>query len=172
MLSLALALGRRRKAMWNLRVADIDRKRNEVRVNWEKGKPGRVFPVAPWAMNVAHEYVEKARPLLVKKDGEDNGWLFVGQRTERVCGEYLGRLLRSIQRFAAEENPDLVELPNKKLKTHSLRTTFATLLFFNGASIRSVNELLMHQNLATTAMYTPLGLDDVRQALRLSHPRA
>jgi len=46
------------------------------------------------------------------------------------------------------------------------------MLFLNGANIRCVNELLLHERLSTTAKYTPLDLDDIRRALKGAHPRA
>lgn len=170
LLSLALATGRRRTSITSLRVRDLDFERHEIRIEWEKGKAGRVLPCAKWAIEIAKDYVEQARPIL--QDGPDPGWLFSGQRTERVCGEYLGRMLRLVQSKTVEENPDLEELADKKLKTHSLRVTFATMMFLNGAGVRIVNELLLHSNLSTTARYTPLELDDLRRACRLAHPRA
>jgi len=172
MLALGFALGRRSKDVFNLRLQDIDEKRNEVRVDWEKGKPGRVYPVSKWAINACMDYVNEARPILASHFEDDEGWLFVGLRTQRVCVEHLGRLLQSLQQETAERNPDLTELAGKRLKTHSIRTTYATVLFLNGANLRVVNELLGHEKLSTTALYTPLGLDDVRRALRLGHPRA
>ncbi len=169
-LSLAIATGRRRQSMLDLRVKDLDFARNEVRVEWEKGRAGRVLPCASWAMAIAADYIKRARPLLLR--GPDTGWLFTGFRTARICGEYLGRMLRQVQARTVEENPDLEELASKKLSSHSLRVTFATMLLLNGAGIRIVNELLLHKQISTSAKYTPLELDDLRRACRLAHPRA
>lgn len=170
MLSLALATGRRRESLLSLRVKDLDFERKEVRIEWEKGRPGRVLPCAAWAMALALEYIKRARPAIAARP--DPGWLFAGVRTPRVCGEYLGRLLVQVQAKTVEANPDLEELAEKELSSHSLRVTFATLMFLNGAGIRVVNELLLHRQISTTARYTPLELDDLRRACRLAHPRA
>jgi len=171
LLCLAIATGRRRMTIVTLKVADLDFKRHEIRIDWEKGKPGRVLPCAGWALAVADEYVRKARPLLSNR-WPRAPWLFTGVRTKRICGAYLGRMLRDLRDCAVREHPDLEELRDKRLSTHSLRVTFATMLFLNGANIRCVNELLMHERLTTTARYTPLELDDVRRALKGAHPRA
>jgi site-specific recombinase XerD len=64
-----------------------------------------------------------------------------------------------------------LELPGKRITWHSLRVSFATLLFANGCDIRSVNELLLHRLLSTTAQYTPIPVDDLRQVCRMAHPR-
>ncbi len=172
MLCLGLATGRRCSSLRALRVKDLDPKRLEVRIDWEKGNPGRVLPVSQWAMDSAIGYVEKARPVLLAiQDREDHEWLFTGVRTERICKEYLSRLVQSLQPKVAEENPDLEGLEDKKLSSHSLRVTFATsLMFLNGAGIRVVNELLLHKQLSTSAKYTPIETDDLRIAMRNAIP--
>src|SRR5690606_18185319 len=104
---------------------------------------------------------------------DDHGWLFVGLRTDRPVKEYLTRLVQDLHPTVCEANDDLEELPTKLLTSHSLRVTFATsLMFLNGADIRTVNDLLLHKQLSTTAQYTPLELDDLRRAMRAAHPRA
>lgn len=168
---LAIATGRRRTTLVTLKVEDLDFKRSEIRIEWEKGKPGRVLPCAKWALTVAKEYIQKARALLLGRRHKAK-WLFAGLRTDRICGEYLGRFLQGLQQRTVDENPDLEELADKCLTAHSLRVTFATMLFLNGANIRCVNELLLHERLSTTAKYTPLNLDDIRRALKVAHPRA
>jgi integrase/recombinase XerD len=70
------------------------------------------------------------------------------------------------------ENPDLQELPGKHITWQSLRVSFATLLFANGCAIRSVNELMLHRSLSSTARYTPIPVEDLRQVCRTAHPRA
>jgi len=58
----------------------------------------------------------------------------------------------------------------KHISPHSLRHTFATILVKNGADIRSVQELLGHSSLATTQIYTHLGLDDLKDIHHKYHP--
>ncbi len=73
---------------------------------------------------------------------------------------------------AVRENRDLTDLPGKRVTWHSLRVSFAGLLFSNGCDIRSVSELLLHRLLSTTAAYTPIPVDDLRRVFRTAHPRA
>ncbi len=62
MLCLAIATGRRRRTLLSLKVSNLDFERDEVRVEREKGKFGRVLPCARWAMSATKAYLEKARP--------------------------------------------------------------------------------------------------------------
>jgi len=167
--SLAIATGRRHGGLSQLKVKDLDFVRDEIRVDHEKGKTGRVLPVARWAMITAKEYVEKARSRFATAELSD--LLFIGKRKPRVT-VHTNDVLKELQRQTVEENPDLPELATKELTTHGLRVTFAKLLFNGGCNLRSVNELMLHDRLSTTAYYTPLTLEELRRACRVSHPRA
>jgi len=169
-LSLAIACGRRRRSLLDLRTGDLNFERNEVRIEYEKGKPGRVLPVAQWAMSVTKKYVESARPIL--NFHFENDWLFVGERAPQMSETYFSRLIFSIHRETVRQNPDLTELASKHLTPHCLRVSFASLLFRGGCNIRTINELMDHENLTTTARYIPLQLDDLRSACRNAHPRS
>lgn len=169
-LSLALATGRRRSGLRDLRLANVDAERNELRIEREKGRTGRVLPVAPWAMAMATTYRTKARPILCWQRGND--WFFPGERTERLGKNTIHEVLRRAQAEAVEANPDLTELAAKHLSPHSLRVTFAHLIFQGGANIRTINELMLHQQLGTTGRYVPVPLDDLRRACATAHPRA
>ena len=170
LLSLAVACGRRRRALLHLRTSDLNFERNEIRIEHEKGKAGRVVPVAQWAMTVAKKYVESARPIL--NWYFENTWLFVGERSPQMSASMFSRLLHTIRRETVKHNPDLEELTRKHLTPHCLRVSFATLLFKGGCNIRSINELMDHENLTTTARYIPLQLEDLRRVCQNAHPRS
>lgn len=169
-ISLALATGRRCQGLCDLELGHLDAEENELRVEREKGKAGRVLPVAAWAVAVVMRYVREARPLLLKSRASDV--LLVSQRADRLCPRAFAFLLDEAIAATVARNPDLSELPGKRISTHSLRVTFAVTLFSNGCGIRSLNELMLHANLTTTAQYTPIPLDDLRRVLLQSHPRA
>lgn len=167
---LALATGRRRSGLIDFTVADVDCDQCEVRVEREKSQMGRVLPAASWAMDVVRLYVTTARPLLVRET--DVPWLFVDRHgTNQPTTTMLWFVLQNIIARTMAQNPDLDALPRKHITWHTFRVSFATLLFANGCDIRSINELMLHRLLSTTAQYTPLGLDDMRHVVRTSHPR-
>lgn len=166
---LAVATGRRHLGLRDMMVSDLNFERDEIRVPFEKGRTGRVLPVAHWAMVVAKEYVEQARPRFLFAG--ESSYLFINKRNG-MLSHHAGEPLEELHRQTIEENPDLTELPGKIITMHSLRVTFAKLLFNGGCNLRSVNELMLHNRLSTTAYYTPLKLEELRGACRLAHPRA
>ena len=132
---------------------------------------GRVLPVAAWAMEVVRWYLRDARPVLVR--GQDTPWLFVdGSGCNPIGVQVLAAGLKKLVAETIVANPDLEELREKSISFHSLRVSFATLLFQNGCDLRSVNELLLHKSLATSAKYTPIPIEDMRSIFRTAHPRA
>jgi site-specific recombinase XerD len=142
---LTLATGRRISGIAGMRVDQIDPDHNEVRIEREKGHMGRVLPVAGWAMEVVRWYIA-ARPVLIQNT--ISPWLFPnGTGIEPVHQNVLAAGLKALVKATIRENPDLVDLKGKHISWHSLRVSFATLLFQNGADIRSVNELLLHRSL-------------------------
>ena len=171
MLCLGLATGRRRSGIMSLRTEHLDLDRQELRVEREKGRTGRLLPVVRWACDVTRLYLIQARPVLVARI--NTPWLFPGRPASEPIGkDAIAAAFSDMLKRTVAQNPDLDELPSKMLTWHSLRVSFALLLFNNGCSIRSVNELLLHRLLSTTALYTPQTSDDLRQVLRTAHPRA
>jgi site-specific recombinase XerD len=170
LLSLALATGRRVHGLVGLRLDEVDLERNEIRVEREKGRTGRVLPVAAWAMATVRTYINDARPVTLK--GATSPWLFVSQSADVLCTRGVAFVLAAAVAETIQRNPDLTDLPAKRISTHSLRVSFATLLFQGGANIRSINELMLHASLTTTGRYTPIPLSDLRRVLLTAHPRA
>jgi site-specific recombinase XerD len=170
MLCLAISTGRRSSGVCEMLLTAIDPDRNEVRIEVEKGKPGRVLPIARGAMAEIVRYRDEARPVLLRD--RSSSFLFVGLQGERVSESSYFTLVQRIVAETVSRNQDLAELPGKHITTHSLRVSFATILHENGCSLRSLNELLLHEKLSTTAAYTPLSVADLRRVFLVSHPRA
>lgn len=172
LIALSLSTGRRCLGLVSLRLEDINLERSELRVAIEKGRMGRVLPVADWAVEAVRRYLDGPRQFLLGGDGQASPWLFVSQSDDRLCARGFAFALDVLVAETARRNPDLFDLPGKRISTHSLRVTFAKLMHDHGCSIRSLNELMLHRSLSTTAAYTPLSVEDLRTALLSVHPRA
>ena len=119
-ISLALATGRRCGGLLSLRVADIDVERAEVRVAKEKGKTGRVLPVAAWAMALVAHYIEQARPLIL--NGREAEALFPSIHSTAMQHSAFVYILEQAVAATLVRNPDLTGLAAKNISTHSLST--------------------------------------------------
>lgn len=169
LIALGLASGLRRKELCEMPLSALDVERNEIRIERHKGGVGRVLPIAGWAMSLIVAYRDAARTRLLRERTSD--FLFIGTRSLRIGHETLAHIVTRLQDATVAANPDLTELAQKHLTSHSLRVTYARLLFANGCPIRSINELLLHNKLSTTALYTPVTVDALRQELMRMHPR-
>lgn len=169
-ISLALATGRRRGGLVRIRLDDLNVDRCEVRVSREKGRVGRVLPVAAWTMRLITHYIAEARPLILR-DRESDA-LFPSIREAYMTSMAFHALLDQAVAATIQRHPDLHGLREKRISSHSLRVTFATVMFSNGCGIRSLNEMMLHTSLNTTALYTPIPLEDLRRVLIAHHPRA
>lgn len=168
--ALALATGRRCAGLLGLQVSDIDVARSEVRVAWEKGKTGRVLPVAAWAMALVAHYITAARPLIL--NGRESDALFPSIHSMAMRHGAFVYVLDQVVAETIKRNADLTGLAAKRISSHSLRVTFATIMFANNCKFRSLNELMLHAELSQTAQYTVISREELRRILNANHPRA
>jgi site-specific recombinase XerD len=131
------AAGLRVSEIVSLRVDDIDSGRMMIRINQGKGRKDRYVMLAERLLTVLREYWKEARP---------KGWLFPGMRE----GEHLHQ--RMVQR--ACKLTWKASGIRKKITPRILRHSFATHLMENDADLRTIQELLGHQSIYTTARYT------------------
>lgn len=126
-----------------------------------KGKKERIVPIGRLALNCIQDYL-KAKP---PRDGD------VGFKKPLYINRFAGRLTdRSIRRMILK----YVRRSNiqKDVSPHTLRHSFATHMLDRGADLRSVQELLGHENLSTTQIYTHVTTKRLKEAYDASHPRA
>jgi integrase/recombinase XerC len=161
-IELLYATGMRVGELCGLRLADIDIEACVIRVVG-KGNRERVVLAGQPAVRALSEYLERARPHLVRERAYDGDAVFLGKRGAPIDP-------RQVRRIVDRQAKVLVG--GDGLSPHMLRHTFATHLLANGADLRSVQELLGHKNIATTQIYTHVTRAEIRKAYDSSHPHA
>ena len=150
-LELLYSTGLRVSELSDIKIGDISDRRITVT---GKGQKGRTVYYGEFAQDALDKYLS-IRPSLLKKENHD--YLLVNQRG--------GKLSRS-SIFKMIEKKALSSGINHHLSPHTLRHTFATHLLANGADIKTVQELLGHENLGTTEIYTHLSNSYLQEEYR------
>ncbi len=147
-------------------LTDLDLRRGEVRV-MGKGRKERIGLLGRPARQALERYLADGRPVLRARmrraGGPEPATLFLNHR-----GDPLG--VRGL-RFRLDRLRRLAGLP-LGVSPHTLRHSFATHLLEGGADLRVVQELLGHESLATTQVYTHVSPARLRSAYDAAHPRA
>ncbi|MBA2701814.1 MAG: tyrosine-type recombinase/integrase [Chloroflexi bacterium] len=165
----AYAAGLRISELAAAELANLDLRRAELRV-LGKGRKERIGLLGRPAVAAQLAYLDGGRPILLERlpgsaadSGREPDQLFLNHR-----GGPLG--VRGL-RYRLDRLYRLAGLP-EGMSPHTLRHTFATHLLDGGADLRVVQELLGHENLATTQIYTHVSPGRLRDAYRDAHPRA
>jgi tyrosine recombinase XerC len=161
MLETLYSTGIRVSELVDLNVADVDLGANQVRVRG-KGKKQRQIPIGPGAVKAILHFLDlrRADPGAAAFDAEP---LFINKHGQRLSTR---SVRRKLDKYLLEAGLDLSVSP------HTLRHSFATHMLRRGADLRSVQEMLGHQSLSTTQIYTHVSGEDVREAFDDAHPRA
>jgi site-specific recombinase XerD len=161
----AYAAGLRISELASASLSTVDLRRGEIRVVG-KGRKERVGLLGRPAVAAVEAYLEDARPVLAARSREP------GPETDAIFlnadGTAIG--VRGL-RFRIDRLCRLAGLP-EGVSPHTLRHSFATHLLDGGADLRVVQELLGHESLATTQIYTHVSAARLRAAYVEAHPRA
>jgi integrase/recombinase XerC len=159
-LELLYSSGLRVSELCDLDVDEVDTSQGMVQVTG-KGRKQRRIPVGVPAQKAMQRYVSDARLALM--DGKNGAHaLFLNRRGRRMNPRSVRAMITKY--LKAEGAPSA--------SPHTLRHSFATHLLDNGADLRAVQELLGHESLATTQIYTHVSTERLRAVYEQSHPRA
>ena len=128
-----------------------------------KGNKERIVPLGSQARTSLDAYVVRARPALAKNSKGSSAALFLGARGGALSRQNVWLILQK-----RAEGARITE----RLSPHTLRHSCATHLLQGGADIRVVQELLGHQSVATTQIYTKVTIDTLKDTFYAAHPRA
>ena len=161
MLEVLYSSGIRVSELVELEMSDMDLQEGVLRVRG-KGRKDRLTPIGSQAIRAVQRYFE-LRSMDSKSVAQTNGRVFLNKHGESLSTRSVRRKLDKYL-VAAGLDPGI--------SPHTLRHSFATHLLNNGADLRSVQELLGHQSLSTTQVYTHLTTTRMKQVYDQAHPRA
>ncbi|MBJ10511.1 MAG: tyrosine recombinase XerD [Flavobacteriales bacterium] len=161
MLEVLYGCGLRVSELINLKLSDWHKNEGFVRIIG-KGNKERLAPIGGIAENHLNTYIKQIRSCQAKAKGHED-FIFLnrnGRKLSRVMIFYI------IKELAKKMNL------NKKISPHTFRHSFATHLIDGGADLRAVQEMLGHESITTTEIYTHLDRDYLRDAIITFHPRS
>lgn len=153
------ATGLRVSEICNIKLSDISLSEKKIKVMGKGSKERIVFYKACDA-KLFDTYINEVRPRLL--NGISSDYLLVSKTGKLTT--------RSVEKIV--KNYTLEKNIKTKVTPHTLRHTFATDLLNNGADIRSVGEMLGHESLSTTQIYTHVTADRLKQVYNHTHPRS
>lgn len=127
-----------------------------------KGKKERIAPISSSALQAIQHYMEFRNKRAQSNTNFDTKVLFVNKHGHRLSTRSVRRKMDKYLKMAGLD-------PN--ISPHTLRHSFATHMLNNGADLRSVQELLGHQSLSTTQVYTHLTTRKLKEIYDQAHPR-
>jgi len=161
MLEVLYSTGIRVSELVDLNAEDVDFTSQVVRIRG-KGKKQRNTPIGPTALGAIRKYLEMRRAD-ARSASFDQQALFVNKHGQRLSTR---SVRRKLDKYLAIAGLD------PSVSPHTLRHSFATHMLDKGADLRSVQELLGHQSLSTTQVYTHLTAERMKKSYEQAHPRS
>lgn len=161
MLETLYSCGLRVSELVNLKITNLFFEQGFIKVEGKSEKE-RLVPVSGRAIEEINKYLNDYRKTLrVNKDSENI--LFLNRR---------GRKLSRVMIFTIIKNLAEKVGMDKKISPHTFRHSFATHLINGGADLRAVQEMLGHESILTTEIYTHLDKDYLKSTIHQFHPRS
>ncbi len=162
LLELLYATGMRVSECCALELSQLDFEQGLVLIHG-KGSKDRLVPLGAFAQDALQHYFKISRAQLIQKTANKTAVVFLNHRGEPLTDRGVRDILTRLTKSAAH---------HVKVAPHMIRHTFATHLLNNGADLRSVQELLGHEHLSSTQIYTHVSKTQLQAAYLKAHPRA
>ena len=148
----------------NIKLSDIDIRRRNILV-FGKGRKERVAPFDEKTAKTIKNYVQNYRDAILAKNKiiGDVDYLFLNNKGKKLTPRGVQYILKNVEKQTGL---------NYDLHPHTFRHSFATHFLENGADLRVIQELLGHESLNTTQVYTHVTEENLKSTFNNSHPRA
>lgn len=157
-LELLYSSGIRISELTNMELANIDLVDCLIKI-MGKGSKERIIPLGDYAIDTLKDYLDNYRFKLNKKNST---YVFLNNRGGKLSRQFI---FKTIKNYAIKKGI------SKNISPHTLRHTFATHLLKNGADLRIIQELLGHENLSTTQIYTHVSNEKLKTDYEKYYPR-
>ena len=161
MLEVLYSCGLRVSELVNLQLSNLFLEAGFIRVVG-KGNKERLVPIGSAAVKYLQIYLQESRPAVAVQTGEED-IVFLNRRGSRLTRVMIFTIIKDLAARAGSK---------KKVSPHTLRHSFATHLVEGGADLRAVQEMLGHESITTTEIYTHLDKSYLRQVIEEYHPRS
>jgi integrase/recombinase XerD len=161
MLETLYSCGLRVSELVNLKMTNLFFDQGFIKIEGKADKE-RLVPVSSRAITEIEKYMEGYRKKL-KIQKESENILFLNRRGKKLSRVMVFTIIKNLA--------DKVQL-GKKISPHTFRHSFATHLINGGADLRAVQEMLGHESILTTEIYTHLDRDYLKSTIQQFHPRS
>jgi len=159
MLEFAYATGMRVTEIISLDITDVNLEQSYVVC--KTGFKSRNIPLGSISLKALKDYIEKARPILIKDDNIKA--LFVNINGKRLTRQGFWKIVKFYKEQAHI---------TKDITPHVLRHSFATHLLQNGADLKAIQSMLGHSDISTTQVYMQFQNENLKDIYKKAHPRA
>lgn len=160
MIELTYSCGLRVSELVNLKLSSVHMQMGIIDI-FGKGSKERIVPIGEKAKEMIKKYLELSRPKLTST--KLNDFLFLNSKGEQLTRQMFFIILKEKAKAAGI---------TKQISPHKLRHSFATHLLERGLDLRLIQELLGHEDISTTEIYTHLSNAKIREVYESSHPHS
>ncbi len=151
--------GIRRAEVANIKLHDLDLDSGYIHIRSGKGDKDRVVPLSSRVCNLVKSYIMVVRPTFLQ--GKDEGFLILNRWGNKMDANGIWAVVKRCAHLAGIK---------KNVSTHTFRHTCATHMLKHGAPVRHVQELLGHESLESTQIYTRVTINDLKAIHAKYHP--
>ena len=153
--------GLRVSELVNLKISNWYKKEGFIKVEG-KGNKERLIPIGKIAIKLIETYFESNREKQKVKEG-NNDFMFLNRNGSKLSRVMIFTIVKNLVDIAGIK---------KNVSPHTFRHSFATHLIEGGANLRAIQEMLGHESITTTEIYTHLDSDFIKESIISFHPRS